>query len=115
MGLVAARWLQDLLKGGTGLISFSVFNALVGIEIATLLARETGGQGAGDQGDALRLPYYGQCFLYCRASGHGFNLARSQSSQFQSLRCHGLGPPMSLFHIIIGLPIYFQLIQNFWG
>jgi uncharacterized protein len=107
MGLVAARRFRDLLKGGKFLISFSVLmpllNALVGIGIARAI-----GMG---QGDALLFSVLCASASYIAVpAAMRMTVPEANPSLYISMALALTFP----FNIIIGIPIYFQLIQLFW-
>jgi uncharacterized protein len=107
MGLVAARRFRDLLKGGKFLISFSVLmpllNALVGIGIARAI-----GMG---QGDALLFSVLCASASYIAVpAAMRMTVPEANPSLYISMALALTFP----FNIIIGIPVYFQLIQLFW-
>ncbi len=108
MGLVAARRMQDLRKGGSFLISFAVFmpvfNALVGIGIAGLLRLAPG--------DALLFAVLCASASYIAVpAAMRMTVPEANPSLYISMALAITFP----FNIIIGIPIYFQIIQRFWG
>lgn len=108
MGLVAARRFQDLLKGGAFLIGFSVlmpvFNALMGIAIAGLIHMT--------QGDALLFAVLCASASYIAVpAAMRLTVPEANPSLYISMALALTFP----FNIIIGIPVYFQLIQRFWG
>lgn len=108
MGLVAARRLQDLRKGGSFLIAFSVlmpvFNALVGIGIAGILQMTPG--------NALLFAVLCASASYIAVpAAMRMTVPEANPSLYISMALALTFP----FNIIIGIPIYYQLIQRFWG
>lgn len=108
MGLVAARRFQDLRKGGSFLIGFSilmpVFNALMGIAIAGLIKMSPG--------DALLFAVLCASASYIAVpAAMRLTVPEANPSLYISMALALTFP----FNIIIGIPIYFQLIQHFWG
>jgi uncharacterized protein len=108
MGLVAARRLQDLRKGGSFLIGFSilmpVFNAIVGIGIAAMLQMTPG--------NALLFAVLCASASYIAVpAAMRMTVPEANPSLYISMALALTFP----FNIIIGIPIYYQLIQNFWG
>jgi uncharacterized protein len=108
MGLVAARRLQDLRKGGSFLIGFSilmpVFNAVVGIGIAAMLHMTPG--------NALLFAVLCASASYIAVpAAMRMTVPEANPSLYISMALALTFP----FNIIIGIPIYYQLIQNFWG
>ncbi|MEM9503470.1 MAG: sodium-dependent bicarbonate transport family permease, partial [Cyanobacteria bacterium P01_E01_bin.43] len=108
MGLVAARRFQDLRKGGAFLISFSVLmpilNAAIGIAIAALI-----GMGAGD---ALLFAVLCASASYIAVpAAMRLTVPEANPSLYISMALALTFP----FNIIVGIPIYFQCIQLFWG
>lgn len=108
MGLVAARRMQDLRKGGSFLIGFSilmpVLNAIIGIAIAALLQMTAG--------DALLFAVLCASASYIAVpAAMRMTVPEANPSLYISMALALTFP----FNIIIGIPIYFQLIQHFWG
>lgn len=108
MGLVAARRMQDLRKGGSFLISFAVFmpvlNALIGIGIASLLGLAPG--------DALLFAVLCASASYIAVpAAMRMTVPEANPSLYISMALAITFP----FNIIIGIPIYFQIIQRLWG
>lgn len=108
MGLVAARRFQDLRKGGSFLIGFSilmpVFNAIVGIAIAGLLHMT--------EGDALLFAVLCASASYIAVpAAMRMTVPEANPSLYISMALALTFP----FNIIIGIPIYFQIIQRFWS
>jgi uncharacterized protein len=108
MGLVAARRLQDLRKGGSFLIGFSVlmpiFNAVVGIGIAALLQMTPG--------NALLFAVLCASASYIAVpAAMRMTVPEANPSLYISMALALTFP----FNIIFGIPIYYQLIQHLWG
>lgn len=108
MGLVAARRLQDLRRGGPFLIGFSVlmpvFNALIGIGIAGLLQMTPG--------NALLFAVLCASASYIAVpAAMRMTVPEANPSLYISMALALTFP----FNIIIGIPVYYQLIQRFWG
>lgn len=108
MGLVAARRFQDLRKGGSFLIGFSVLmpvlNAMVGIAIAGLLQMSAG--------NALLFAVLCASASYIAVpAAMRMTVPEANPSLYISMALALTFP----FNIIIGIPIYFQIIQNFWN
>ena len=106
MGLVAAKRLKDLKKTGVFSVLFALFiplfNAFIGIGLAKLL-----GMG---QGDALMFTVLCASASYIAVPA-AMRVAIPQSNP-------GVYVPMSLaitfpFNVIIGIPLYFYLVQHF--
>ncbi|NJK37611.1 MAG: sodium-dependent bicarbonate transport family permease [Oscillatoriales cyanobacterium RM2_1_1] len=107
MGLVAARRFQDLRKGGAFLIGFSilmpVLNALLGIAIAALIRMSAG--------DALLFAVLCASASYIAVpAAMRLTVPEANPSLYISMALALTFP----FNIIIGIPVYFQLIQHFW-
>lgn len=108
MGLVAARRFQDLRKGGSFLIGFSilmpVLNAILGIAIAALLHMSAG--------DALLFAVLCASASYIAVpAAMRLTVPEANPSLYISMALALTFP----FNIIIGIPIYFQLIEYFWS
>ncbi len=108
MGLVAARRFQDLRKGGSFLIGFSVLmpvlNAIVGIAIAALLQMTAG--------NALLFAVLCASASYIAVpAAMRMTVPEANPSLYISMALALTFP----FNIIIGIPIYFQIIQRFWN
>ncbi|MGP1384156.1 MAG: sodium-dependent bicarbonate transport family permease [Thainema sp.] len=108
MGLVAARRFQDLRKGGTFLISFSILmpllNAAIGIAIAFLIHMSVG--------DALLFAVLCASASYIAVpAAMRLTVPEANPSLYISMALALTFP----FNIIIGIPIYFQLIQFIWS
>jgi hypothetical protein len=107
MGLVAARRFQDLRKGGSFLIGFSVlmpvFNALVGIAIAGLIHLT--------KGDALLFAVLCASASYIAVpAAMRLTVPEANPSLYISMALALTFP----FNIIIGILVYFQVIERFW-
>jgi uncharacterized protein len=107
MGLVAARRMQDLRKSGSFLIGFSilmpVLNAVLGIALARLLQMTPG--------DALLFSVLCASASYIAVpAAMRMTVPEANPSLYISMALALTFP----FNIIIGIPIYFQLIQRFW-
>lgn len=108
MGLVAARRFQDLRKGGSFLVGFSVLmpvlNAIVGIAIAALLQMTAG--------NALLFAVLCASASYIAVpAAMRMTVPEANPSLYISMALALTFP----FNIIIGIPIYFQIIQRFWN
>jgi hypothetical protein len=107
MGLVAARRMQDLRKSGSFLIGFSilmpVLNAVLGIALAGLLKMTPG--------DALLFSVLCASASYIAVpAAMRMTVPEANPSLYISMALALTFP----FNIIIGIPIYYQLIQRFW-
>lgn len=108
MGLVAARRLGDLKKVGGFLIAFAIllpiFNAFIGILLAKLFSLS--------QGDA---------FLFAVLSASASYIAVPAAMRMSVPEANpSIYVPMSLaitfpFNIIVGLPLYYYLVNRFMG
>ena len=108
MGLVAARRLKDLREGGPFLISFSVlmpiFNALGGIAIAALLGMTPG--------NALLFSVLCASASYIAVpAAMRMTVPEANPSLYISMALALTFP----FNIIIGIPIYYEIIRYVWG
>jgi hypothetical protein len=108
MGLVAARRIQDLRKGGSFLIGFSilmpVFNALVGIGIAGLIGMS--------KGDALLFSVLCASASYIAVpAAMRLTVPEANPSLYISMALALTFP----FNIIVGIPVYMGIINRFWG
>jgi hypothetical protein len=108
MGLVAARRFQDLRRGGSFLIGFSILmpilNAMIGIAIAALIQMSAG--------DALLFAVLCASASYIAVpAAMRMTVPEANPSLYISMALALTFP----FNIIIGIPIYFQLIQRFWS
>jgi hypothetical protein len=107
MGLVAARRFQDLRKGGAFLIGFSilmpVFNALLGIAISGLIHMT--------KGDALLFAVLCASASYIAVpAAMRLTVPEANPSLYISMALALTFP----FNIVIGIPVYFQVIELFW-
>ncbi len=107
MGLVAARRFQDLRKGGSFLIGFSILmpvvNALIGIWIAALIQMSAG--------NALLFTVLCASASYIAVpAAMRMTVPEANPSLYISMALALTFP----FNIIIGIPVYFQIIQHFW-
>ncbi len=107
MGLVAARRMKDLREGGSFLIGFSVLmpvlNAALGIGIARLLSMSVG--------DALLFAVLCASASYIAVpAAMRMTVPEANPSLYISMALALTFP----FNIIIGIPIYFQVIQWVW-
>jgi hypothetical protein len=108
MGLVAARRFSDLLKSGSFLIGFSVFmpmlNALIGIAIAALIGMSPG--------DALLFAVLSASASYIAVpAAMRLTVPEANPSLYISMALALTFP----FNIIIGIPVYYQLIERILG
>lgn len=108
MGLVAARRFHDLRKGGTFVIGFSILmpilNALLGIAIAGFIQMSPG--------DALLFAVLCASASYIAVpAAMRLTVPEANPSLYISMALALTFP----FNIIIGIPVYFQLIQRFWA
>ncbi len=108
MGLVAARRFGDLRKGGSFLIGFSILmpilNAILGIAIAAFLKMSAG--------DALLFAVLCASASYIAVpAAMRLTVPEANPSLYISMALAITFP----FNIIIGIPIYFQIIQRVWG
>lgn len=106
MGIVAARRIQDLRKGGWFLFGFSVFmpmfNAVVGIAIAALVGMSTG--------NALLFSVLCASASYIAVpAAMRMTVPEANPSLYISMALAITFP----FNIVIGIPIYLSLIQKF--
>lgn len=108
MGLVAAKRLDDLQRQGTFLMAFSIAFPLV---MAALGLCGAYAMGLG-RGDALLF------IVLCASASY---IAVPAAARVAIPRANpGLYLPMALgvtfpFNIALGIPLYFALIQAFWG
>ncbi|WP_204103310.1 MULTISPECIES: sodium-dependent bicarbonate transport family permease [Spirulina sp. CCY15215] len=108
MGLVAARRIGDLRKSGSFLIGFSVFmpvfNAVVGIAIASILNTS--------KGDALLFS------ILCASASYIAVPAAMRMTVPEANPSLYIGMALALtfpFNIIIGIPLYMSIINHVWG
>jgi len=107
MGLVAARRIQDLKKSGSFLIGFSifmpVFNAIVGILIAALIGLS--------KGNALLFAVLFASASYIAVpAAMRMSVPEANPSLYISMALALTFP----FNIIVGIPIYLGIINQFW-
>jgi uncharacterized protein len=108
MGLVAARRIQDLQKSGSFLIGFSIlmpiFNALVGIAIAGFIGMQ--------KGDALLFAVLCASASYIAVpAAMRMTVPEANPSLYISMALALTFP----FNIIIGIPVYLGIINQFWS
>ncbi|MGB3189246.1 MAG: sodium-dependent bicarbonate transport family permease [Limnoraphis sp.] len=107
MGLVAARRIQDLKKSGSILIGFSilmpVFNAILGILIAALIGMS--------KGNALLFAVLCASASYIAVpAAMRMSVPEANPSLYISMALALTFP----FNIVIGIPIYLGIINQFW-
>ncbi|EAW36306.1 sodium-dependent bicarbonate transport family permease [Lyngbya sp. PCC 8106] len=107
MGLVAARRIQDLKKSGSFLIGFSilmpVFNAILGILIAALIGMS--------KGNALLFAVLCASASYIAVpAAMRMSVPEANPSLYISMALALTFP----FNIVIGIPIYLGIINQFW-
>lgn len=105
MGLVAAKKIKDLRKTGVFLIGFSVFvpivNALIGIGIAKVLSFE--------QGDALLFAVLCASASYIAVpAAMRMTVPEANPSLYVSMALALTFP----FNIIVGIPLYLEIIKH---
>ena len=108
MGLVAARRIDDLKKSGSFVIGFSIFmpilNALIGIFTAKLIGMSVG--------NALLFTVLCASASYIAVpAAMRMTVPEANPSLYISMALALTFP----FNIIIGIPIYLQLINHIWG
>lgn len=108
MGLVAARRIDDLKKSGSFVIGFSilmpVFNALVGIFVAKAIGMSVG--------NALLFAVLCASASYIAVpAAMRMTVPEANPSLYISMALALTFP----FNIIIGIPIYFAIINRVWG
>jgi uncharacterized protein len=108
MGLVAARRIKELQKAGAFVIGFSVampvFNALIGIGIAKLIGMSVG--------NALLFAVLCASASYIAVpAAMRMSVPEANPSLYISMALALTFP----FNIIVGIPVYLQLIQRFWS
>lgn len=108
MGLVAARKIQDLKKGGSFLIGFSIampiFNALVGILVAKLIGMSVG--------NALLFSVLCASASYIAVpAAMRMTVPEANPSLYISMALALTFP----FNIIVGIPVYLGIIKQIWG
>lgn len=108
MGLVAAKRIKDLKSSGIFLISFSVLaafcHAMLGIGLAKLIGAS--------EGDAL--------LLACLVGGASYIAVPAAVRLAIPKANPSLYVPMSLgltfpFNVIVGIPLYYAVIQKLWS
>jgi uncharacterized protein len=108
MGLIAARRIRELFKTGPFVISFSVFipvlNAMIGIGLAKLIGMSVG--------NALLFAVLCASASYIAVpAAMRMTIPEANPSLYISMALALTFP----FNIIIGIPVYFQIIQRFWS
>jgi uncharacterized protein len=108
MGLIAARRIRELFKAGPFVISFSVFapvlNAMIGIGLAKLIGMSAG--------NALLFAVLCASASYIAVpAAMRMTIPEANPSLYISMALALTFP----FNIIIGIPVYFQIIQIFWS
>ena len=108
MGLVSAKRLGDLKKTGTFPILFSVlmpvFNALFGIVIAAIIGMS--------QGNALLF------LVLCASASYIAVPAAMRMSVPEANPSIYISMALALtfpFNIVVGIPVYFEIIKKLWG
>ncbi len=107
MGLIAARRINDLRKAGAFVIGFSVampvFNALIGIGLAKVLGLSIG--------NALLFAVLCASASYIAVpAAMRMSVPEANPSLYISMALALTFP----FNIIVGIPIYLQIIQRIW-
>ncbi|HLO52452.1 MAG TPA: sodium-dependent bicarbonate transport family permease [Kamptonema sp.] len=108
MGLIAARRLNDLKKAGSFVIGFSVgmplLNAMIGIGLAKLLGLSIG--------DALLFAVLCASASYIAVpAAMRMSVPEANPSLYISMALAVTFP----FNIIVGIPMYLQIIQRIWN
>jgi uncharacterized protein len=108
MGLVAAKRIKDLQKTGVFLISFAIFipvvNAVIGLSIAKLIGLQ--------QGDSLLFSVLCASASYIAVpAAMRITVPEANPSLYVSTALAVTFP----FNIIIGIPLYFYVINIFWN
>jgi uncharacterized protein len=107
MGLIAARRINDLKKAGAFVIGFSVampvFNALVGIGLAKILGLSVGNA-------LLFAVLCGSASYIAVPAAMRMSVPEANPSLYISMALALTFP----FNIIVGIPIYLQIIQFIW-
>lgn len=108
MGLIAARRIRELFKAGPFVMSFSVFtpvlNAMIGIGIAKIIGMSAG--------NALLFAVLCASASYIAVpAAMRMTIPEANPSLYISMALALTFP----FNIIIGIPVYFQIIQTFWS
>lgn len=108
MGLIAARRLNDLRKAGAFVVGFSVampvFNALVGIAIAKVLGLSVGNA-------LLFAVLCGSASYIAVPAAMRMSVPEANPSLYISMALALTFP----FNIIVGIPIYLQIIKFVWN
>jgi uncharacterized protein len=107
MGLIAARRIRELFKAGPFILGFSVvtpvLNAVVGIGLAKMIGMS--------QGNALLFAVLCASASYIAVpAAMRITIPEANPSLYISMALALTFP----FNIIIGIPVYFQIIQRFW-
>jgi uncharacterized protein len=107
MGLIAARRINDLRKAGAFVIGFSVamplFNAFIGIGLAKVLGLSVG--------NALLFAVLCASASYIAVpAAMRMSVPEANPSLYISMALALTFP----FNIIVGIPIYLQIIQRIW-
>jgi uncharacterized protein len=108
MGLIAARRIRELFKTGPFVISFSVFtpvlNAMIGIGLAKMIGMSVG--------NALLFAVLCASASYIAVpAAMRITIPEANPSLYISMALALTFP----FNIIIGIPVYFQIIQKLWS
>jgi uncharacterized protein len=108
MGLVSAKRLGDLKKAGTFPILFSVlmpvFNALFGIIVAAIIGMS--------QGNALLFSVLCASASYIAVpAAMRLSVPEANPSLYISMALALTFP----FNIVVGIPVYFEIIKKLWG
>lgn len=108
MGIVAAKRIDDLKRGGSFVIGFSilmpVFNALIGIFVSRLIGISVG--------NALLFSVLWASASYIAVpAAMRMTVPEANPSLYISMALALTFP----FNIIIGIPIYLQIINRLWG
>ncbi|MFE4108003.1 sodium-dependent bicarbonate transport family permease [Almyronema epifaneia] len=108
MGLVAARQFNDLRRGGSFLLGFSIlmplFNALLGIAIAALIGMSAG--------NALLFSVLTASASYIAVpAAMRLTVPEAKPSLYISMALALTFP----FNIILGIPVYMAIINHFWA
>jgi uncharacterized protein len=107
MGLIAARRIKELFKAGPFVLGFSVvmplINAMIGIGLAKIIGMS--------QGNALLFAVLCASASYIAVpAAMRMTIPEANPSLYISMALALTFP----FNIIVGIPIYFQVIQSFW-
>jgi uncharacterized protein len=108
MGLIAARRIRELFRTGPFVISFSVFtpvlNAMIGIGLAKIIGMSAG--------NALLFAVLCASASYIAVpAAMRITIPEANPSLYISMALALTFP----FNIIIGIPVYFQIIQKLWS